>query len=590
MSMIAATGTTQGTAAVMDSALWQEVVFSDAGVDDGVLLSRNTDDFFQTKAVRNSAVDPVQVYPPSGEQIDDLGVDAPYEMDADKSMMFVYFPSSGQWYTLIKILTIKAEDLPPGSSGTVTSVALSLPAEFSISGSPVTTSGTLSATWADETANYIFAGPTSGGAATPAFRALVAADIPNLPASIITSGTMAIARGGTNASTTSANFAFIGPTSGGAAAPSFRALVTADMPAGTGTVTSVALSLPAEFTVSNSPVTTTGTLTAVWANETANYVFAGPTTGSPDVPAFRALVAADIPNLAASKITSGTLAIAQGGTNAATTSANFAFIGPTSGGAAAPSFRALVTADMPAGTGTVTSVALSITPTWLTAGGTPITTSGTLTITAATQTANTFLAGPTSGSATAPTFRALAAADLQGVANTMLRNFTLTSSVTVANTVTETTVIGAGSGSNTTTLRANLFAAGSGIDIEAWGYLSTAAAIPTIRLRFKLGSTVILDTTAKSLVVLGALSNALWKFKGKITCRTAGASGTVFAQGEFSYKETVVGAWRTFQAVSTSTVTIDTTGTLVADLMVTWGTASASNTFTCSNCSIMENQ
>jgi hypothetical protein len=67
--------------------------------------------------------------------------------------------------------------------------------------------------------------------------------------------------------------------------------------AGTGTVTSVGLSLPAQFTVTNSPVTTSGTLTATWANATANYFFAGPTTGSPDTPAFRAIVAGDIPTL-----------------------------------------------------------------------------------------------------------------------------------------------------------------------------------------------------------------------------------------------------------------------------------------------------
>jgi len=67
--------------------------------------------------------------------------------------------------------------------------------------------------------------------------------------------------------------------------------------AGAGTVTSVGLSLPAEFTVSNSPVTSSGTLTGAWANATANYVFAGPTTGSPGTPSFRALVAADVPTL-----------------------------------------------------------------------------------------------------------------------------------------------------------------------------------------------------------------------------------------------------------------------------------------------------
>ena len=79
-----------------------------------------------------------------------------------------------------------------GGSGTVTSVGLSLPNIFSVSGSPVTTSGTLSGTLATQTANYVWAGPTSGVAAAPAFRALVAADIPALNYQApITTGTTA---------------------------------------------------------------------------------------------------------------------------------------------------------------------------------------------------------------------------------------------------------------------------------------------------------------------------------------------------------------------------------------------------------------
>lgn len=127
--------------------------------------------------------------------------------------------------------------------GTVTSVGLSLPSIFSVSGSPVTTSGTLTGALATQTANTVFAGPTSGGAATPTFRALVAADLP----------------------------------------------------AGTGTVTSVGLSLPSIFSVSGSPVTSSGTLTGDLATQTANTVFAGPTSGGAVAPTFRALVAADIP-------------------------------------------------------------------------------------------------------------------------------------------------------------------------------------------------------------------------------------------------------------------------------------------------------
>lgn len=91
---------------------------------------------------------------------------------------------------------------------------------------------------------------------------------------------------------------------------------------GTGTVTSVGLSLPAIFTVSGSPVTTTGTLTAVLASQTANYFFAAP-DGSAGAPTFRAIVAADVPTLnqnttgTASNVT-GIVAVANGGSGQAT--------------------------------------------------------------------------------------------------------------------------------------------------------------------------------------------------------------------------------------------------------------------------------
>lgn len=64
--------------------------------------------------------------------------------------------------------------------GSVSSVALSMPNIFSVSGSPVTSSGTLTATLKNQNANYLFAGPASGEAAIPSFRKLVAADIPAL--------------------------------------------------------------------------------------------------------------------------------------------------------------------------------------------------------------------------------------------------------------------------------------------------------------------------------------------------------------------------------------------------------------------------
>lgn len=64
-------------------------------------------------------------------------------------------------------------------AGTVSSVALSLPSSlFSVSGSPVTGGGTLTGTLATQPANRVLAGPASGADAAPTMRALVTADLP----------------------------------------------------------------------------------------------------------------------------------------------------------------------------------------------------------------------------------------------------------------------------------------------------------------------------------------------------------------------------------------------------------------------------
>lgn len=67
-----------------------------------------------------------------------------------------------------------------GGSGTVTSIGLGGNAIFDFSGSsanPITTAGTFDIDFATQTANKVFASPSSGGAAIPAFRKLVAADL-----------------------------------------------------------------------------------------------------------------------------------------------------------------------------------------------------------------------------------------------------------------------------------------------------------------------------------------------------------------------------------------------------------------------------
>ncbi|RJF86645.1 hypothetical protein D3874_06100 [Oleomonas cavernae] len=78
---------------------------------------------------------------------------------------------SGVSWTAVVIDIITA--WPPG---VVTSVGLSAPPEFA-TGAPVTGVGTLSLTALAQAAGKVWAGPTTGAAAAPGFRALVAADL-----------------------------------------------------------------------------------------------------------------------------------------------------------------------------------------------------------------------------------------------------------------------------------------------------------------------------------------------------------------------------------------------------------------------------
>jgi len=145
-----------------------------------------------------------------------------------------------------------------------------------------------------------------------------------------------------------------------------------------------------------------------------------------------------------------------------------------------------------------------------------------------------------------------------------------TSDVTVANTVSETTIISADQGS--LTLAANTLQAGEVIRITARGYLSDTGT-PNLTIKATLGGSEVCSTGAAALNT--SVSNVGWRAVIDITVRTTGASGTVVASGFFEYDDGTV-----HDMTKTSTTTVDTTGTLALDITAEWGTADASNTIT----------
>ena len=363
---------------------------------------------------------------------------------------------SGAAPTFRALTTADIPALPYGS-GTVTSVGMTVPAALlSVTPSTITTSGSFALSLTTQTSAQILASPIST-IGTPSFRSLVSSDIPAL--NYVSSTT-----------TQAAHQVLAGPITG-TSAPTFRSLVSTDIPAlpyGTGTVTSVGLALPSIMSVSNSPVTTTGTLTGTLTTQAANSLFAGPISGIGATPTFRALTTADIAGLGVGTVTSVGMTvpsilsvtpstITTSGSFAlslTTESANQIFAGPSSGAAATPTFRSLTSADIPAlpyGTGTVTSVGLSL-PSIFTVTGSPVTTSGTLTATLATETANYVFAGPTSGAAAAPSFRALVSTDIPALSYQSVVAPTTVTTATYSISTTDLWVINNYAGSLTLTL------------------------------------------------------------------------------------------------------------------------------------------
>ncbi len=179
----------------------------------------------------------------------------------------------------------------PGVGGTVTSVACTVPSIFSISGSPITTSGTLAISYSGTalpTANGGTGLTTVGtnGQVLTSSGTTLSWQTPSAPGTgtvtsvdatasstifsitggpITTSGTLALAYNGTALPVSSGG---TGLTVGGTPGQVLTMVAGSPAwanPATSGTVTSVGLSAPSIFTVSGSPVTSTGTLTLTYS-------------------------------------------------------------------------------------------------------------------------------------------------------------------------------------------------------------------------------------------------------------------------------------------------------------------------------------
>lgn len=161
--------------------------------------------------------------------------------------------------------------------------------------------------------------------------------------------------------------------------------------------------------------------------------------------------------------------------------------------------------------------------------------------------------------------------------------FNAVSSVTIANTTVETSIISSQL-YGTTTLNSSTattyqhLVAGKKFRFNARGVISTNAIAPTLRIRAFLGTSAFTDSTAGTLTA--ALTGKFFEIDLTFTIRTQGSTGTMIGTGNGEYTTGVVSAAQFVDLGSLGEITIDTTTDKVFDCKVTFGTADASNSIT----------
>lgn len=151
----------------------------------------------------------------------------------------------------------------------------------------------------------------------------------------------------------------------------------------------------------------------------------------------------------------------------------------------------------------------------------------------------------------------------QGVTGTL---FTSTASGTVANTATEGSIVGTGVGSKSTP--ANYFQVGTTLAIDVTGYGSWRTQ-ESATVRVVAGATEVFTSGP---VNLGTHANSMFRLLLQITCRTIGTSGTFIAN---TFVETVHsdGTSMGLRLLRTTPVTLNTTTSLLWDVLVQWSAA-----------------
>lgn len=185
--------------------------------------------------------------------------------------------------------------LTVSGTGSVTSVGLTMPAQFSVTGSPVTTSGTLAASWASQTANTLLAAP-NGSSGTPTFRNVVGADFGSQTQGLVLASPAASTGNASFRNIVGSDFGsqtqnlILASPNGSSGSATFRAQVAADMPnagvssggniSGTWPALTANITVPPDFVIGHRLTLTSGTPVMTAAVIGATTIYSTPYTSN----------------------------------------------------------------------------------------------------------------------------------------------------------------------------------------------------------------------------------------------------------------------------------------------------------------------
>lgn len=155
--------------------------------------------------------------------------------------------------------------------------------------------------------------------------------------------------------------------------------------------------------------------------------------------------------------------------------------------------------------------------------------------------------------------------------------------VTIAGTLTETSL-------GTFTIPANFLRAGTSLRLTAGGVMgthSTGTPAPTWRVRIGGVGSVLSGNIVSTIAVTSAASqtNKGWQADFILTCRTAGAAGTIIGNGVCANEVSATAPNDNKLSAVTATVAVDTTQQRDIAMTFQWGANNANNTLTAHNVS-----